>query len=75
MALLFEDILEAAIYLLSPSSMAIYMKEGLKALRIILESINGCIIKFISNLSKEFMDGSIFYTLTGSFEDDNTWGT
>lgn len=49
------------------------MKVGLNTLRSLLESIKGCIIKFISKLSKEVMDGSLNSALTSSFEDDNTW--
>lgn len=49
------------------------MKKGIKALRRLLETIKGCTIEFIYKLSKDVMDGSLFFTLIGTFEDDSIW--
>jgi len=53
--------------------MASYVKKGLKTLRSLFETIKSCIIKFISKISKEVMDGGLFSALTWTFEDDNIW--
>lgn len=50
-----------------------YVKEVINALRILLKSIKGYIINFVSKLSKGVKDGNFYSTLTSSIEDENAW--
>ena len=59
--------------LVGTSSMARIMKKCFKLLGNLIVTIKESILKVISKLSKELMDGSFFSALSSTFKDDNVW--
>ena len=54
-------------------TMARVIKKGFKFLGNLDISIKGYILKVISNLAKEVMDGSLFFALSRTFRGENVW--
>jgi len=55
------------------STMARVVRNGFKFLRNLATSIKNWILKIISKISKEVIDGSFLFDLSRTFKDDNIW--